>query len=95
MHINQLELSCRAHNALERAGIETVEQLIKIDWIEFAAQPAVGAKTIAELASKMICLFKGEMLKEADSWNNAAWRVIRLEKAETDLSEIRAIVNGR
>jgi len=91
MHINELELSVRAYHALENAGIETVEQLAKFDWLKFAEQNGAGVKTIAELAALAVRLASGDILREAKKWDKTSWAWKKYRKEKDKLAKIAAI----
>ena len=94
MHINELELSVRAHHALKNAGIETVEQLAKFDWRKFAEQNGAGVKTIAELAAHAVRLASGEILREAKKWDETAWEWKKCRNDRAKLAKIAAICSA-
>ena len=51
--LNELELSTRAHGALERCGIKTIEQLIKFQENEILRLPDVGRKHLNEMRENL------------------------------------------
>ena len=51
--IGELSLSVRAHNALKRAGVLTIEALLAMSLDEVAAIRNVGSKTLAEIREKL------------------------------------------
>lgn len=48
--LNQLQLSSRVHNALERVGITTVEQVLELTEEQIQDIPGLGAKAIDDIA---------------------------------------------
>jgi DNA-directed RNA polymerase subunit alpha len=52
--VGELDLGTRAWNCLQRAGIETVADLIDKTEPEIAAIPNLGVKTIAEIKEALI-----------------------------------------
>ena len=91
MHVNELELSVRAANALEAAGIVSVEELAKYDWLKFAEQNACGVKTIAEIASVMMRLACGKLLAQAQKWDQHSWAAKERNSMKAKLHEIHKI----
>ena len=91
MHISELLLSVRAYHALEKAGIETVEQLAQFDWLKFAEQNSAGVKTIAHIAASAIHLAKGDMLRRAKEWDKTSWASDELKKEKEKMAKISAI----
>jgi len=69
MEIEEIELSVRAANVINKLGIKTVAQWAEFDWMAFAKQPNCGKLTIAELAAKAMELASGKMLKRAKEWD--------------------------
>ncbi|HID61519.1 MAG TPA: hypothetical protein EYP49_02055, partial [Anaerolineae bacterium] len=51
--IGELSLSVRAHNALKRVGVLTIEALLAMSLDEVAAIRNVGSKTLAEIREKL------------------------------------------
>ena len=64
MNIEELDLSVRSYNCLKRAGINTVEELIKKTEEDMMKVRNLGRKSLEEVQSKLAAL--GLSLRKAD-----------------------------
>jgi len=69
MTVNELILSVRAANVLEKLGIKTVEELVAFDWNEFARTSNCGKLTVVEIARAVVSVASGGALREAKEWD--------------------------
>ena len=53
MSVDDFELSVRAYNCLKRAGINTIEELSKMDYESLMKIPNLGKKSLEEVLHKM------------------------------------------
>ena len=95
MNINELELTIRASNILNDAGIKTVEQLVSLDWGELNSIKGCGDKSVSEIAWNCVMVLNGRFAEQIQAINDSNDRstgetFTRLLKMR---DEIQAVVN--
>ena len=68
MNIDDLELTIRSDNGLQKAGITTVEDLVKLDWKQLTSIQNIGKKSVTEICWQCIQLLNGRMLEQRIEW---------------------------
>lgn len=58
MELEALKLSARAENALKRAGVMSVEQLLRLDIQELVEMPYIGWSIAREIMDKLTVFYK-------------------------------------
>jgi DNA-directed RNA polymerase alpha subunit len=66
--LSQLQLPSRVHNALERIGITTVEQVLELSEEQIQDIPGLGAKAVEDIMAARSNILKS---KEATKLNEA------------------------
>ena len=70
MKIEELLLTARSHNGLKAAGIDTVEQLVKLSLSELEVIPNLGNKSFYEISWMCMKLMEGKLTDEILRFNN-------------------------
>lgn len=60
MELKELKLSTRAENALKRAGVMTVEQLLRLSPQELLEMPTIGVGIAREIMDKLLVFYKNK-----------------------------------
>jgi hypothetical protein len=68
MNITDLEMSIRSENALQSAGITTIEQLVALNFRQLQNLKFIGVKSISEICWSCIQLMNGELIAAAIAW---------------------------
>lgn len=58
MELKTLRLSVRAENALKRAGVMSVEQLLRFSPQELVEMPYIGCGLAREIMDKLVVFYK-------------------------------------
>lgn len=73
--VESLELSVRSSNCMKRAGIQTLEELTKIDAEELSKTKNFGKKSLEEIVGKLAAIGLGFNMDEK-AW--ASWGLAHL-----------------
>ena len=60
MELKELKLSTRAENALMRAGVMNVEQLLRLSPQELLEMPTIGVGIAREIMDKLLVFYKNK-----------------------------------
>ena len=93
MDVDDLELTIRASNALSKAGISTIDQLIQLDWKDLNSIKDAGEKSITQIVWSCVMLLNGRMTARADEWDDRP--EVEYHKMSRKIREIKAIINGQ
>jgi len=66
--LSRLQLSVRARKILDKAGVTTIEQLLKTDMREIVKLPNCGVLVVCEIAEQVKKLASGDALKREKEW---------------------------
>ncbi len=69
MNIEDIELTVRSHCGLQKAGITTVEDLVKLDWKQLTSIKNIGKKSVTEICWHCIQLLNGRLKEQRIDWD--------------------------
>ena len=61
MKLDDLQLTIRSHNGLNKIGVTTVEQLVQLSWSQLKSIQNIGDKSLSEISWMCIQVLNGSV----------------------------------